>query len=157
MAWHLSCQLNKNTQLPAALPYPFLILGSFFFLSFPFLDHVLPRVPYLLPKSAMNRATKRPANYTDYRARSPKRRKVHGTDREPGYDESPQENIPTEAGIKTSGAPGSSQETEYPARAILKERGTGGKKQYQVDWEPDPDTGRPYPPTWVSRVLYLYR
>jgi len=44
-----------------------------------------------------------------------------------------------------------SSETYYNAKSILRERKVQGNIQYLVDWEGlDPDTGRPYDPTWVS-------
>ena len=43
----------------------------------------------------------------------------------------------------------------WPARRILKERKTGLKKEYLVDWEPHPETGEIFRPTWVSHISHI--
>lgn len=37
----------------------------------------------------------------------------------------------------------------WPALSILEERGSGLKKQYLLEWEPHPETGEIFEPTWV--------
>lgn len=47
-------------------------------------------------------------------------------------------------------------ETYWAARKILSERRIRGVTQYLVDWEGiDPDTGKPYDPSWVSLQIML--
>jgi len=49
-----------------------------------------------------------------------------------------------------------SSETYYKAKKILGEKKVQGNIQYLVDWEGlDPDTDRPYDPTWVSSKTYF--
>ena len=109
----------------------------------------------------MTRPAKRPLDGTDYRARSPKRRKF-GTSSAVAVDHT---SSPTTHASSTSRhsthhatlesaptvpdklAPG--EDGWWPARAILKEKGSGGRKQYLIDWEPHPKTREVFEPSYV--------
>jgi hypothetical protein len=81
----------------------------------------------------MTRSVKRALDAVDYRARSPKRRKVHAHTYEP--------------------EPERADHGVWSVRAILKQRKKGNKTQYLLDWDPDPDTGEHYEPTWVCTIV----
>ena len=103
----------------------------------------------------MNKSTKRPAQYTDYRARSPKRRKPNSTDHQP--HETPRADTHQAGNSKSdhselTDAPESEEEDDFwPVKSIKQERGTGKRKRYLVEWEPHPKTRKTYPLDWVSR------
>lgn len=44
----------------------------------------------------------------------------------------------------------------WPLRGILDERVSKGKIEYLIDWEDDPDTGKPFDHEWVSQPCYLF-
>lgn len=106
----------------------------------------------------MTRPAKRALIGTDYRARSPKRRKF-GTTTETANN-SPAPSIPQPV-YSTREITWEEQltlpkrfhieEGVWPARAILKERKRGVQLQYLVEWEPHPRTDEIFEPTWEPK------
>lgn len=109
----------------------------------------------------MTSPAKRSLDGTDNRARSPKRRKF-GPVSAAAVDRS---SSPTAQTSSTSGPSSLNATLEpdsalpeklspgddgwWPARAILKEKGRGSRKQYLIDWEPHPTTGEVFKPSFV--------
>jgi hypothetical protein len=103
---------------------------------------------------------------TDYKARSPKRRKF-GTTAGSGKSQSSAPSPATHSRIaeqKSSEDPRDTTQSTtderifdeengiWPARAILKERRRGANRvEYLVAWEPHPRTGKTFEPSWEPR------
>jgi len=89
----------------------------------------------------MTKSTQRATSYVDYRAsKRPKHTgtPVHYSTRIITWEEQLRlpERFHEEEGV-------------WPAVAILDQRGSGDRKEYLLEWEPHPETGEVFEPTWV--------
>jgi hypothetical protein len=80
----------------------------------------------------MTKSAKRALDAIDYRARSPKRRKLSKPNIQPDS---------------------SGQQEVWSVRAILDEKKQGRGIKYLLDWTPNSATGETYHPTWVRKQV----
>ena len=102
----------------------------------------------------MTRSVKRSATTSHDRARPLKWRRTAGGGEGVLIDltrDSHKEDKGAESGASTQST--QEEEKQWPANRILDERVKGTRKQYLVEWEPDPNTGFTYEPTWVGSSL----
>ena len=104
----------------------------------------------------MTRLVKRSATISHDRARPPKRRKTAGVGAGITIEVLP-DLLGGKAEAEAEEAGGSEQSTQeneiqWPANRILDERVRGTRKQYLVQWEPNPVDGSTYDSTWVGRA-----
>ena len=152
-------RLHKNTgrRHPQLLPaYP--LLSKSALRAFPLLTVQDTPLPSPLTTSIMTRSVKRSVTTSSDRARPPKRRKTAGVGAGKTIDvvsdllEGKAEAKGEAEEVGASEQSTQEDEVQWPANRILDERVRGTRKQYLVEWEPNPVDGSTYNSTWVGRA-----